>query len=180
MSSWAVQVLLKLACALCGFASAGHEFYNKPPCQQMQTYAQLFDRVLCTSECTKKTPCPAHKPLGTFADAQCVLEIHPDHKPNNTESTMYCGLVCTANSYCPKGSRCTKGAPGSMITKSDDDAYASILPGSAADQFRGVCTFKAKSKKSSKDKERLQLQLSKVLAVDVLKGMRESLGVGEL
>mmetsp|Transcript_22552 Transcript_22552/g.48162 ORF Transcript_22552/g.48162 Transcript_22552/m.48162 type:complete len:205 (-) Transcript_22552:73-687(-) len=159
----AVRVLLWALC--CCVAGA---LYGKPPCEPGEVYASLWGRVFCTSPCeTAGGACPAGKPAGTFAEPQCVVEVDRGtaHAQDKTQPT-HCGLVCTANSYCPRGSRCTKGTPDSMVTKDMDNTIGMPF---APEDFKGVCTFKARERKATNSgRSPLEMRLSSVLAQGVV------------
>ncbi|CAK0850426.1 unnamed protein product [Prorocentrum cordatum] len=162
-------------CLCCVPAGAG---YARPPCGPNETYAKLFGtRVLCTSPCGRKGRCSPDKPDGTFAEPKCVLEVDPGQegaKQGQPNKPTYCGLVCTSNSYCPKGSRCTKGKEDSMVAKGLDD---SLGLGLSADDFKGVCSFKEKANKTRAPPEPpLQLRLSAILAKGVT-DFKDKLGI---
>mmetsp|Transcript_21491 Transcript_21491/g.50019 ORF Transcript_21491/g.50019 Transcript_21491/m.50019 type:complete len:187 (-) Transcript_21491:324-884(-) len=165
-------LLLPFACLIWSVPAR----YGKPPCESGETYAALFERVLCTSECDDAGACPQDKPEGTFADPKCVVEVDDgtEGSPNRKASPTYCGLVCTSNSYCPKGSRCTKGKAGSLVTKDEDNALGMPV---AAEDFKGVCTFKAKGSRSNKSATPKKMRLSSVLAEGVLGDLHERMGL---
>uniref|UniRef100_A0A7S0FPR0 Uncharacterized protein n=1 Tax=Pyrodinium bahamense TaxID=73915 RepID=A0A7S0FPR0_9DINO len=154
--------------------------YGKPPCELGETYAALFGRVLCTTECDDQGACPGDKPEGTFADPRCVIEVE-DGTDNGGQgkkaNPTYCGLVCTSNSYCPPGGRCTKGRAGSLVTKDEDNALGMPV---APEDFKGVCTFKAKSRRSKKSSPPKEMRLSSVLAEGVLGDLRERMGIDKM
>lgn len=168
-------VSLLLLCRSC--SRLVNALYNKPPCEDGETYATLFGQVLCTSECSPGGQCPYGKPPETFADPKCVLEVDAGEKAGGSDKTQptYCGLVCTAKSYCPRGAVCTKGKPGSIVTQDEYGDNPLGLP-VAAEDFKGVCTFKAKKKKQ---RHALELRLSSVLAAGVMGNVKEKLGIPE-
>eukprot|EP00929_Paragymnodinium_shiwhaense_P115190 TRINITY_DN83898_c0_g1_i1.p2 TRINITY_DN83898_c0_g1~~TRINITY_DN83898_c0_g1_i1.p2 ORF type:complete len:173 (-),score=39.14 TRINITY_DN83898_c0_g1_i1:135-653(-) len=119
--------------------------YEKPPCKDGQVRAVFMDRVICASPCDDGATCSGEKPAGTLADPRCVLkDSRPDFRRN------YCALICTANSYCPKGSVCMKPKVGD---KDPENPLGDQSPYLLKDDIvPGVCTYKmGQSSKKKKD-----------------------------
>eukprot|EP00746_Dinoflagellata_sp_MGD_P025759 gnl/MRDRNA2_/MRDRNA2_160674_c0_seq1.p1 gnl/MRDRNA2_/MRDRNA2_160674_c0~~gnl/MRDRNA2_/MRDRNA2_160674_c0_seq1.p1 ORF type:complete len:193 (+),score=43.63 gnl/MRDRNA2_/MRDRNA2_160674_c0_seq1:65-643(+) len=153
------------------FHVATADVYGKPPCKEGEEYVTVLGRVVCTTQCghTKEmTACPP-KPKGAFADTGCILSERKAEKGHLPK--MFCGLVCTANSYCPSGARCAKPEIGKKTDKdakndnpedySDRTLWDTVSPYLMSDErLKGVCTYKAATKKKKVGPKELKLALS--------------------
>eukprot|EP00927_Polykrikos_kofoidii_P007955 TRINITY_DN13279_c0_g1_i1.p1 TRINITY_DN13279_c0_g1~~TRINITY_DN13279_c0_g1_i1.p1 ORF type:complete len:177 (-),score=29.61 TRINITY_DN13279_c0_g1_i1:36-566(-) len=109
--------------------------YGRPPCSSGETYVTFGNRVFCAPACDGKGQCAKEKPNGAFGDPACALiDMRKDFQKS------YCGLTCTANSYCPDGMKCSKpkvgdGDPANPFR----DQLPDLMP---QDSIQGLCTYK--------------------------------------
>eukprot|EP00928_Gymnodinium_smaydae_P022515 TRINITY_DN18881_c0_g2_i1.p1 TRINITY_DN18881_c0_g2~~TRINITY_DN18881_c0_g2_i1.p1 ORF type:complete len:212 (+),score=29.09 TRINITY_DN18881_c0_g2_i1:55-636(+) len=172
----AAAVLIALA-ARCADAA----LHEKPPCGAGEVKANVSHRVLCTKECKNVGESCGDAVPGVLAEPRCVLQL-----PRQHGRQTYCALACSANSYCPKGTRCTKNMVGETSLKSlggsgsndydDDNPLVNVSPMLLPpDSILGVCTYKAKS---GKEKKKVLELTMRPLAIEAMKKRGISLPPG--
>mmetsp|Transcript_43527 Transcript_43527/g.93754 ORF Transcript_43527/g.93754 Transcript_43527/m.93754 type:complete len:233 (+) Transcript_43527:75-773(+) len=149
--------------------------YGKPPCPEGTLESSILGRTLCATSCQDGgTPSCPPKPPGSVAEPQCILQVPKESGgtvPGTWAGQKYCGLVCTADSYCPPGSKCTRLEVGQGDAFMKENPLATVSPILVPqDNVLGVCTYKAKKQKKGKEKKGQVLDLSmKLLGLQVLK-----------
>mmetsp|Transcript_14532 Transcript_14532/g.36881 ORF Transcript_14532/g.36881 Transcript_14532/m.36881 type:complete len:181 (+) Transcript_14532:58-600(+) len=145
--------------------------YSKPPCQSGEMLASVSGRVVCAPTCDEGGGCRMDKPAGTVADPRCILQplAHVAGQiPGTYQGQKFCGLVCTADSYCPTGSKCTKLLVGSGEEDKDNPLSTISTVLIPQEDVKGVCTYKAKKRKKKDPTQVLELSMKK-LAYEVMR-----------
>lgn len=117
----------------------------QPPCNSSEELASLPipRRSVCTTKCSTDEDCPKDT-SGAFSVPKCLLEakLNPD---TTAKPQRYCTLPCYADSYCAKGSKCTKVPCGSMKAEKENPLNT-VDPVLLHDGVPGVCSYQLKKK----------------------------------